>query len=391
VTCLVVVLPLHLVSTMNMREHWAKRARRAAEHRAVTRMALARERAWPLRLPLDVTITRIAPRDLDGDNLRGACKPSERDRRCPRARRPPRGDRVVLRAAAGQGEGVRRRGARGRAGRARGDGGMTRPVMTRWLNTHRPVSVQFCLASLALLANATHSPGMSKRAATNPRLAVCYVRCSKDEQKLSPEAQRAAVEAWAAREGVQVAAWCIDAGVCSVTPVDERPGLCAALGALREHRAGLLVVAKRDRIARDPMLTRAVEGEAARMGARVVSAAGEASGGTAPADVMMRGVVDLFAEYERGLIRARTKAALAAKAAKGERVGAVPYGYRLAADGVHVEADEAEQAVLAVVRELRAAGLSQRAIAGELAARSLQSRSGRPFGQTQVCRMLGAA
>jgi hypothetical protein len=71
---LAVLLPLRLVSTPNLREHWAKRARRAAEHRAAVRMRFATERAWPPRLPVHVTITRVAPRALDGDNLQGACK-----------------------------------------------------------------------------------------------------------------------------------------------------------------------------------------------------------------------------------------------------------------------------------------------------------------------------
>ena len=44
--------------------------------------------------------------------------------------------------------------------------------------------------------------------------------------------------------------------------------------------------------------------------------------------------------------------------------------------------------MLVVVRELRAAGLSHRAIVGELAARGLVSRVGRAFAQTQVARML---
>jgi hypothetical protein len=66
----------------------------------------------------------------------------------------------------------------------------------------------------------------------------------------------------------------------------------------------------------------------------------------------------------------------------------VPYGYRLAADGVRLEDDPAEQAVLAAVRDLRDAGLSHREIVRELAALGLASRSGRPLAQTQVARML---
>src|SRR6202142_4425719 len=229
---------------------------------------------------------------------------------------------------------------------------------------------------------------MSKRIRSgSPLVAVAYIRVSKDDQKLGPDAQRASIEAWAAREGVKVVAWHVDQGVCSVTAIDQRPALAAALASLREHRAGVLVVAKRDRIARDVVLTAGVERAAGSSGAVVVSAAGEGNG-DAPADAFMRTVIDGAAAYERALIRARTKAALAAKTAKGERAGEIPYGYRLASDRTHLEGDGAEQAGLAAVRELRAGGLSHRAIVAELGARGLVSRAGRPFGQTQVARMV---
>jgi DNA invertase Pin-like site-specific DNA recombinase len=232
---------------------------------------------------------------------------------------------------------------------------------------------------------------MSKRTRPgSPCLAIAYLRVSTEEQRLGPEAQRSSIEAWAAREGVQVAAWHVDQGVSGGSDLGNRPALLAAIAALREHGAGLLVVAKRDRLARDVVIAATVERAAAQSGARVVSAAGEGNG-DAPADAFMRTVIDGAAAYERGLIRARTKAALAAKSSRGERVGAVPFGFALAVDGVRLEADPAEQGVLAVVRELRAAGLSQRAIAGELAARGLVSRTGQAFGQTQVARMLSRA
>jgi DNA invertase Pin-like site-specific DNA recombinase len=234
---------------------------------------------------------------------------------------------------------------------------------------------------------------MSKRARTgNSLVAVAYIRVSKDDQKLGPEAQRASIEGWAAREGVQVVAWHVDQGVCSVTPVEGRPALVAALASLRQHGAGVLVMAKRDRIARDPMLTRAVEGEAARMGAVVVSAAGEASGGTAPADVMMRGVVDLFAEYERGLIRARTAAALAVIRARGHKTGgSLPYGFTLGSDGRTLVAVEGEQVTVARARQLSGEGCTLRAVAAQLAAEGRTSRTGRAFAAVQVSRMLAGA
>ena len=72
-----------------------------------------------------------------------------------------------------------------------------------------------------------------------------------------------------------------------------------------------------------------------------------------------------------------TKAALAHKRANCERVGAVRYGYRLAADGVREEIDPAKARVVALVRELRDAGLSIRAIAERLNADAVPARGGR--------------
>jgi DNA invertase Pin-like site-specific DNA recombinase len=221
----------------------------------------------------------------------------------------------------------------------------------------------------------------------NPLLAVGYVRVSTEDQNLGPDAQRAALAAWAGRHRVTLVAVYEDHGVSGAAALADRPGLLAALDALRAHAAGVLVAAKRDRIARDQVVAVTVERTAAAAGATVRTADGS-SDVAGPEGTMMRGIVDVFAAYEREVIRARTRAALGVKRARGERTGEVPYGYRASADGVRLEEDPAEQSVLAAVRELRTAGLSQRAIAAELTARGLLSRAGRPFGQTQVCRML---
>ena len=232
--------------------------------------------------------------------------------------------------------------------------------------------------------------GRSKASKADGTKAVGYLRVSTDDQALGPDAQRAAIEAWAKRSGVQVVAWHADLGVSGGAPVDKRPALLAALDALATHGAGVLVVAKRDRLARDVMAAAMVERLADRIGARIVSAAGEGTDGTDPASQLMRTMVDAFAQYERALIRARTKAALAVKSARGERVGCLPYGSSLAADGRTLEPCQAEQAVIATVRAARARGLTLRAIVSELEAAGLSSRSGRPFQKRQVERMLAA-
>ena len=161
-----------------------------------------------------------------------------------------------------------------------------------------------------------------------------------------------------------------------------------AIAALK--KGDVLVVAKRDRLGRDPIKVAMIESAVARKGARIVSAAGEGTDGDDPASVLMRRMIDAFAEYERLLIGARTKAALGAKKARGERTGSVPYGYTMAADGVHLEAVSEEQEVITEARRLHGAGQSLRAIARELEHQGFVSRTGKLFDATQIRRMVAA-
>lgn len=75
--CLVIRLPIHTRSEANLREHWRLRAKRTQNQRYAARAltwhaALNAQR--PVGLPADITLTRIAPRRLDSDNLAGSLK-----------------------------------------------------------------------------------------------------------------------------------------------------------------------------------------------------------------------------------------------------------------------------------------------------------------------------
>jgi len=238
-------------------------------------------------------------------------------------------------------------------------------------------------------------------------VAVGYLRLSQAEhdESASPDSQirqRTAIEGWAVAQGVEVRSWQVDVGVSGVMPIAERPGLVAAYGALRAHRAGVLVAASAARFSQDVLVAWLIERAALVEGAIVRTADGSSSGAAveapdltstgAPVDgAWTRGALDLARAYERVAARSRTRAALAAKRARGERIGALPYGYRLAADGLHLEVDDLEQAVVAMVHELSNAGLSQRAIVASLAERGVVGRTGAPLQQTQVARLLRSA
>ena len=68
-----VTIPIRTVSESNARGHWSKRAKRARSQRAVAAMVLRSNCAAP-KAPLSVRLTRVSPRGLDDDNLRGALK-----------------------------------------------------------------------------------------------------------------------------------------------------------------------------------------------------------------------------------------------------------------------------------------------------------------------------
>ena len=224
---------------------------------------------------------------------------------------------------------------------------------------------------------------MARCRAGDSFVAVAYLRVSTEDQALGPEAQRAAISTWASSAGVTVAAWHEDRGVSGALDLDARPGLVAALGALRGLRAGVLVVAKRDRLARDVAVAAAVDRAVAGAGGRVVSADGVANGDQ-PADAFLRTILDGAAAYERALIRARTKAALAVKRARGEYTGGeAPYGWRVVVGGT-LEPHPEERLVICRARELRAEGLTVRAVTAALRAEGVVGRRGRPLAPSAV-------
>ena len=227
------------------------------------------------------------------------------------------------------------------------------------------------------------------RQSASPAIVVGYVRVSTDSQDLGPDAQRAALAKWCAANGAQLVAVHQDIGVSGGAALDERPGLLAALADVKAVGAGVLLVAKRDRLARDVVVAAMVERLVEREGARLLTSDGTGNG-EGPEAQLMRGIVDVFAQYERALIRARTKAALAVKKARGERTGSVPYGFRLSADSVHLEADDVEARAVALAKQLRAEGNTLRNVGARLLAEGFAPRGGATWHPDTVARIVAA-
>jgi DNA invertase Pin-like site-specific DNA recombinase len=215
--------------------------------------------------------------------------------------------------------------------------------------------------------------------------AIIYTRVSTDEQVssgLGLAAQFKACQRIAEDLSVSEILHFSDAGISGASSIEERPGLTAALLALR--RGDTLIVAKRDRIARDQLTTLLVERAVKSKKPKLLSVAGEGTGEEGISGMMQRGMFDLFAQLEREMIRTRTKSALGIKKARGERVGQIPYGYCLSDDGVHLTPTANEQKIIAEVLALRKSGLSIRSIVAAMNEKRIPSRTGNQWQLKQI-------
>lgn len=230
--------------------------------------------------------------------------------------------------------------------------------------------------------------GKKRKTKLDPSKAVAYLRVSTEDQLLGADAQREAVERYASTRHLTVVAWETDQGVSGSTPAEERPGLTRALQGMTELSAGKLLIAKRDRLARDVVIAATVTRAVEKLGGAIESADG--LNDTSAEGDLLRGMVDLMAQHERALIRRRTKDALSVKRRRGEKLGGSdPYGFRTVQEnGVLVlKPREEEQIVIQEIKEYAEMGLSPGRIARELNERQVPARGVRWY-PTTIARLL---
>lgn len=219
------------------------------------------------------------------------------------------------------------------------------------------------------------------------KTAYAYVRVSTTGQALdgvSLEVQEKLIAEWCARTGYLLQEVFTDAGI-SGSKMANRPALLEVIGKCGKHCA--LVVYSLSRLARNTRETLEIAETLKKKGAGLVSLA-EAIDATTPTGEFTFTMMAAVAQLERQQTAARTKDALAAKKARGQRIGSLAYGYRLAADGVTLVENAAEQKVIATAREFHAAGLSLRKIADTLAIYGFTARKGGKFGAQQIKNMV---
>jgi DNA invertase Pin-like site-specific DNA recombinase len=221
---------------------------------------------------------------------------------------------------------------------------------------------------------------------------VGYLRVSTDKQGrngLGMEAQRAALYQYASQTGATILRIYVEV---ESGRRPDRPELTKALAHAKRSRA-TLEVAKLDRLSRNVAFLAAV----------MDSGADFVACDNPHANRLTLHILAAVAEAEALAISQRTKAALAAAKARGVLLGASnpkcrkldhdarKRGAKRAGEVVAAQAREAYADLVPLVTQLRSMGLSQAAIADKLNEQGHTTRTGRPFSQPHVRRVLAFA
>jgi site-specific DNA recombinase len=209
-----------------------------------------------------------------------------------------------------------------------------------------------------------------------PTKAVLYLRCSTLGQVIegvSLDVQRDRAEAWAIANQFVVDGVYSDEGI-SGRRTTNRPGLSAALDHVCRVK-GALVVYSLSRLARSTRDALSISERLEKAGADLVSLS-EKIDTTSAAGKMVFRMLAVLAEFERDLVSERTKAALSLKKSRGERVGQIPFGYKLAGNGTSLIPDPIEQDTLRELRRMRSKGWTWKRVAEELNASGRKPKGG---------------
>ncbi len=188
-------------------------------------------------------------------------------------------------------------------------------------------------------------------------------------------------------QGVRLVDLIQDAGESAKTL--KRSGMERLLSLVDSGSVTVVIIAKLDRLTRSVRDLGHLLERFQKHGVSLVSVAESLDTGTAAGRLVLN-IMTSVSQWEREAIGERTRDALQHKRANRERVGTIPYGYRLGADGVHLEPLQSEQRVLTRVREMRTAGNTLREIADALNGEKTPTRRGSPWRREYVHGILKA-
>jgi DNA invertase Pin-like site-specific DNA recombinase len=217
---------------------------------------------------------------------------------------------------------------------------------------------------------------------------VGYARVSTSEQAkdgVSLDAQVEKIGLFAKLHGLTLAEVVVDPGESAKSL--DRPGLGRVLAMLAVGEVAGVVVAKLDRLTRTVAdLARLLDDHFGDRGGKQLFSVADSIDTRTAAGRLVLNVLMSVSQWEREIIAERTADALDHKRGKGERIGHVPFGWRLLDDGRSLAPDPAEQEARALILTWRREHKTLRWIGAELVRRGFAPRSGSPTWSPSVIR-----
>ena len=215
--------------------------------------------------------------------------------------------------------------------------------------------------------------------------AIVYTRVSTNEQSIegvSLEMQKSKAKSYCHLNDLLIKNVFSDIASGKTT---KRPGLQNALGSC--GRGDVLIVYSLSRLSRSVMDTLAIADSLNQRGVDLVSLSERIDTST-PSGRLVLTVLSGMNQWEREQLAERTRDALQTKRARGERTGAIPYGYQLAEDGIHLVKDQTEQVMIDLAKALKKEGKSLRQIADRLTLEGFVPKRGKRFYAQSVKNLL---
>lgn len=193
------------------------------------------------------------------------------------------------------------------------------------------------------------------------------------------------------RLGWEIAGEFFDEALSGGSDWESRPGMLDATKAAR--RGMTLLVRSYDRLFRDVDKAMMFRAMLEAKGVEVASMTEAAANGATMHAKLIRFVFLWIAEYQREVIKARTKTRMLEHQRNGRRMSArTPYGTMVdPADPARLAGHEGEQAVILQILERHEAGETAGAIARWLTESGIMNRAGRPWHPEQVRRVVRRA
>ena len=196
--------------------------------------------------------------------------------------------------------------------------------------------------------------------------------------------QREAIARYAKANGIEIVQEFSDEAVSGTVDAMDRPGLTDLFVCLKSNGVRKIIVENPTRLARDLMISEIILAEFRKIEVKVISADGGVDltlGNDEPTGKLIRQILGAVAEWEKcALVQKLRASRLRIRRAGGKCEGKKPYGHT---------PDEAK--IVDAILSLRKEGKSYVAIAEELNAGGIKSRSGKQWHATQVRRTIKRA